>query len=71
MKYRLANVEVDTLLDALEDAVQYRMLLASTDRRDTATVVHHSDVASRYQAILDASDPVVIERITVRYSFDA
>jgi hypothetical protein len=68
-KYRLTEVETTTLLDALEDAVQYRTLLASTARRDAATSAHHGQAAARYQDLLDATEPVTIDRITVRYTW--
>jgi hypothetical protein len=63
-KYRLSAVEVTTLLDALEDAIQYRSIAAGVDHSP-----HHREVANRYQDLLNAVEPVTIDRITVRYTW--
>jgi hypothetical protein len=63
-KYRLSNAEVQTLLNALEDAVQYRSMAA---RMGNAPA--HREIAARYQDLLEAVEPVTIDRITVRYTW--
>lgn len=63
-KYRLSNAEVQTLLNALEDAVQYRSMAA---RMGNAPA--HREIAARYQDMLDAVEPITIDRITVRHTW--
>ncbi len=63
-KYRLTPDQVDTLIDALDDAVQYRALLA---RASATPNGFHSQKAGDYEDLLLAARSVSIERITVRH----